>query len=265
MNRAMRVLVSLIFMLSPLLASEHAGLDNKTRDFGIALGINEYQVKDRVLNNIRHRGLSPTALGAAWDISSVGTLQRYELLLMVNLLASRYDPERSSYAISSSFRYRLLKRFPGTVAGFRYALGGGLGGDHDLVYYSKWDDCRTYWLTSYHLTINGRLDRELTGNTGYWLEAGLPVVALVSRPPERFLDKMGRPDLPGLLGELHDDLRITSIHEHFLGKVKLGFTVRRPAGSRLDLFWQLKYARSSMPYSRTIDIVTHAAGVQYYF
>ncbi|UCD37617.1 MAG: hypothetical protein JSW54_12445, partial [Fidelibacterota bacterium] len=190
---------------------------------------------------------------------------RYELFLMVNILASRYDPSRRSYAISSSFRYRRVKKAPTPIANLSYALGGGLGGDHDLVYFSKWDDCRTYWLTSYYLTMDGRLDRELTEESSCWLEVSLPVVALVSRPPDRFLDKMGRPDLAGLLGEIHDNMRITSLHEHFLGNVRLGYTVSTSRGSRRELFWQVKYARSSMPYSKTIDILTHAVGVQFYF
>lgn len=265
MTRAILALVFLIFTLSPVLAGDKSGLDDVHRDFGIALGINEYQVKERVLNNIRHRGLSPTALGIALDILSAKTLQRYEMFLMLNLLESRYDPSRTSYVLSSSIRYRLLKKSPRTGAYFNYSLGGGIGGDHDLVYFSRWDDCRTYWLTSYYITMDGLLDRELSEELSCWLEASIPIVALVSRPPHRFLDKMGRPDLVGLLGEIHDNMRITSLHEHFLGKVKLGYTKRKSTGSRWDLFWQIKYAKSSMPYSRTIDILTHAFGVQYYF
>jgi hypothetical protein len=266
MTRAILVLVLLIFTLSPVRADDKSGQpDIVHKNFGIALGINEYQVKETVLNNIRHRGLSPTTLGLSLDISSAKALQRYEVFLMLNLLASRYNPSRTSYVLSSSIRYRLLKKSPGTGAHFSYSLGGGIGGDHELVYFSKWDDCRTYWLTSYYITMDGLLDRELSKESSCWLEASIPVVALVSRPPDRFLDKMGRPDLAGLLGEIHDNMRITSLHEHFSGKVKLGYTVRKSTGSRWDLFWQIKYARSSMPYSRTIDILTHAVAIQYYF
>ncbi|MEE9464531.1 MAG: hypothetical protein V3W14_03005 [Candidatus Neomarinimicrobiota bacterium] len=265
MARTILALAFLIFALSSALAGDKPGLDDVQKDFILMLGVNEYQVKEKVLNNIKHRGFFPGALGIARDISSAKTLQRYEVFLMFNMLESRYDPDRTSYVLSSSFRYRLLRKFPKTGVYFSYSLGGGISAEHDLVYFYNWDWNRTYWLTSYNLTLDGLLDRELSNESSCWLEASMPVLALVSRPPHRFLDKMGRPDLAGLLGEIHDNMRLTSLHEHFLGKVKLGYTVRKSTGSRRDLFWQIKYARSSMPYSRTIEILSHVFGVQFYF
>ncbi len=59
---------SIIVLISSFLkvAQPQGAFETGSNDFGFTIGLNEYQVKENVLNNIRHREMMPT-LGFSFE------------------------------------------------------------------------------------------------------------------------------------------------------------------------------------------------------
>ena len=70
-----------MFLSSGIVFSQGKIVNN---DFGLFFGVNEYQVKEKVLNNIRHRGFFPT-LGFSYEKNKDDTRQKLELNLVFNI------------------------------------------------------------------------------------------------------------------------------------------------------------------------------------
>jgi hypothetical protein len=256
------ILITILFILKTAIPQNQ--FESGSKDFGFTIGLNEYQVKEKVLNNIRHRGMMP-ALAFSYEKSKKISRQRFEFFLIVNMLKSRYDPDRSSIVINPSINYRYARKVKDIDQDFKLFLGGIAGLNSHGAFFDNWDDSHLYWLTSYSLGIDAILTYQRSEKSFFFLEINSPVLALISRPPTRFLYKAVNPEFSWIVSEYHKNLRLTSIHEHFVLNLDLEYRFRYSKKFMQSIFWRFRYAKNSMSYSKNIDILTHTLGLTIIF
>jgi hypothetical protein len=233
-------------------------------DFGIAIGMSPYQLKDNVLNKVRHAG-SGFSLALSHERIRESSRSRFELSLGFNQIGSRYESERETVALATLLNYRRVRAARQFSPHLNLFLGGIAGVDSRIGFFENWDESHIYWLTSYYLGPTGVLTYSRSGASTLSLEVSLPLLALVSRPPERSLYKELDPSFSGILSYLHEDLRLTSIHQHRALDVTVRYSFGQTASLGKTLFWRLTYIHNSMPHSRDIDILSHTFGVAVLF
>ena len=257
------VILILIFLHQSIIFAQGKNESN-SNDFGLSVGLAEYQVKEKVLNNIRHQGLFPS-LGFSYEKIREVSQQKFELNLNFNLLKSRYDPEAASIVINPSISYRYARMVKNITPDIHLFLGGIAGFNSYSAYHLNWDDSHIYWLTAYDLGVDCIFIYQRPNKHSFMLEINMPVVALVSRPPERFLYKVLNPKFSWLISEFHDNMRLTSIHQHFAIDMNLAYKFRYSKKFEQRLFWQFSYLNNNMSYSKEISILTHTFGVTFLF
>ena len=257
---------SFIVLMSSFIkvAQPQGAFDTGSNDFGFTFGLNEYQVKENVLNNIRHRGMMPF-LGFSYEKSKELSKHKAEFFLNINALKSRYDPDRSSIVINPALSYRYARKVKDLNPQFKLFLGGIAGLNSHGAFFDNWDDSHLYWLTSYSLAIDGILTYQKSKNGYFYLELHSPVLALISRPPDRLLYKVINPTFSWIISEYHRNLRLTSIHEHFEVNVDLAYRFIYSNKFIQSVFWRLHYVRNSMNYSKNISILTYQLGFTFLF
>jgi hypothetical protein len=233
-------------------------------DVGLSLGVAEYQVRENVLNSIRHRGTLGSG-GFFYERTKEISRQKVEFHLIFSKLESRYDPDKSTFAVNPSVSYRYARKVKNINQSMSIFLGGIIGLEMHHEWFDNWDDSHLYWLTSYHLGVDGILTYQNSPDSEFFLEISTPVVALISRPPERFLYKVANPKFSWAVDELHSNLRLTSVHEHFVLSMNLGYKFRYNARFEQGLYWRFSYTKNSVPYSKDIVILTHAFGASFVF
>ncbi len=233
--------------------------DSTYTDFGVSLGLNSYQIKEQVLNNIRHTGVFP-ALGFSYEWSTTQIRQRVELYLIVNMVKSRYEEETAPIIIDPALSYTQVRKIYDFEPELQLFLGGTGGLYSHMGYFDNWDDSHIYWLTYYYLGINALVTyKNPTESSGY-LEFGLPLISLVSRPPQQFLYKTVNDKFSWIFSEIHNDLRFTSIHEHLVLNLDLGYKFRHSASFQQKVYWRMAYTNTQMSYSQEVSILTHTIG-----
>ncbi len=253
--------LAMVFLSSGIVFSQGKIVSN---DFGLFIGFNKYQVKEKVLNNIRHRGFFPT-LGLSYEKNKDDSKQKLELNLIFNILKSRYDPERASYVINPSINYSYARKVKNINQNMDLFLGGMARFNSHSVFFENWDDSHIYWLTSYDLGMDFIVIYQKSANSSFSFEINSPLVALISRPPERFLYKGVNPKFSWIVSEFHDNIKLTSIHRHFALNLDLAYTFRYSKKFKQRLFWQFSYINNSMTYSKDISILTHTFGITFLF
>ncbi len=256
------ILITILFTLKT--AIPQSQFESGSKDFGFTFGLNEYQVKEKVLNNIRHRGMMPS-LAFSYERSKEISRQRFEFFLIINMLKSRYDPDRSSIVINPSVNYRYARKVKDIDQDFKLFLGGIAGLNSHSAFFDNWDDSHLYWLTSYSLGIDAILTYQKSEKSFFFLEIYFPVFALISRSPNRFLYKAVNPKFSWIVSEYHKNLRLTSIHEHFVLNLDLEYRFRYSKKFMQGIFWRFRYVKNSMSYSKNIHILTHTLGLTFIF
>ncbi|UCE05453.1 MAG: hypothetical protein JSW07_17850 [bacterium] len=261
MKNKMALSLAIMFLNSGIVFSQGKIVSN---DFGFYIGVNEYQVKEKVLNNIRHRGFFPT-LGFSYEKNNDDSKQKLEFNLVFNILKSRYDPERASFVINPSIKYRYARKVKNINQNISLFLGGISRFNSHSALFTNWDDSHIYWLTSYDLGMDFMLIYQKSVDNSFSFEINSPLVALVSRPPERFLYKVLNPKFSWIVAEFHDNLKLNSVHKHFALNMDLAYTFRYSKKFKQRLFWQFSYINNRMTYSKDISILTHTFGITFLF
>ena len=263
MNHRLK-LTLLACLVSPFFAAGQEVPHGSSARYGLTLGVSFYQARDEVLNGLRHRGPSISAGLFREGVSDVA-MQCVEISFAFALLTDRYSPDRTSMLFRPAIEFRYAKRAVEISEDFSLFLGGRVGWNSRFSFYENWDQAHAYWLTSSHLGLAASLVRRLDNGTAFRLELDAPLLAVVSRPPERFEYKEVNPDLGWVFREIHSDPRITSIHEHTAVTATLSYL--RPGGGFLGhrIFWQTDFTSTRLPNSRPFSSLSHTLGVSYPF
>lgn len=261
-NKSIFIFFLIIFNLGIGFSQEK--FQNNSNDFGITLGLTEYQVSEKVLNNIRHHGIFPS-LGFSYEWSKEITKQKIELYLIFNMLKSRYDPDNNSFVINPSLNYSHVWKIKDINPKLELFIGGICGLYSHQAFFGNWDDSHIYWLTYYYLGLDAVLNYQNSVNSIFSLEINFPLLALVSRPPERFLYKVVNDKFSWIVNEIHSNLRLTSIHQHFVMNMKLGYLFSYTDLFKQRLYLRLLYSNTSMSNSKGISILTYTLGSTFLF
>ncbi|MFQ5825370.1 MAG: hypothetical protein ACE5JB_15115 [bacterium] len=233
-------------------------------DFGVTLGLNEYQIRDEVLSDARHRGFL-ASLGLSYSKLKEISINELKFNLIINTLKSRYETEKASVAVNPSMNYSYLRKARDISKNVNLYLGGIIGWNLHMDFYEEWDESHIYWLNSYFLGISERLSYQKSDKSTINFDINIPVVALVSRPPERFLYKELNPKFSWFISQFHDDLTLTSLHQHFEFNMILEYKYGHPHKFKKSFFWSFSYIKNSMSYSKNVSILTHTFGVSLLF
>lgn len=263
MNRGMLLTLVGVLALPSLALGQDVSARYSAR-YGVTLGLALYQARDEALNGLRHRGPAVSAGIFREGISGAG-LHRIEASFAFAPLTDRYSPDRSSVLFHPSIEIRYAKKAIRVAGDVFLFVGGAAGWSTRFSFYENWDQAHAYWLTASHLGLTTSLVGGLGNGNSFHLELDAPLLAVVSRPPERFEYKEVNPSLRWVFGEIHSGPRVTSVHEHAAFTATLSFL--RPGGGflRERFFWQTAYTSTRLPHSRPFTSLTHMLGISQFF
>lgn len=227
--------------------------------FGFTLAVTQYQVRDAVLNPIRHSGTSVSVelfhRGGGED-----TRRRFGLSFMVNPLGDRYTSGRSSTLVHLAVDVRLERKVAEVAEGTSVILGGSVGWSTHFQFHEQWDQQHVYWLTATEAGLAAAIERSWGDGRSIRLDAGMPILALVSRPPERFDYREVNHGLGWMLGEINGRTRLATPAEHLALRGGITYSAVRDGRLRHALFWRTEYVRNTAATSRDLHILTHSLG-----
>lgn len=228
--------------------------------FGFTVALTEYQVRDQVLNPIRHRGTS-VALEFFHRSGGEGRRQALGFSLLVDPLGDRYTTRRSSLLLHPRLDFRTAWKVADLGGSASLFLGGNAGWNTHWTFHEQWDEQHVHWLTSTQVGVDAALERRLGGGRSLQLEVDAPLLARVSRPPQAFDYREVKHSLGWMLSEIHGDARIATPAEHLDLRVGLTYAAVRDGKLRHAFFWRSRYLRNTATTSENVNIVTHSLGV----
>jgi hypothetical protein len=250
-------------LLIPMFASGQGVPRGAATRYGLTLGVAFYQVRDEALNPIRHQGPSVSA-GVFRERASTDSMHRFGISFTFAPLTDRYSPDRSSILFHPAVEFRYVRKTAQPTEDLALFLGGTMGWNTRFGFYENWDQGHPYWLTSAHLGFAGSLVRTLNDGKSLQLDLDSPLVALVSRPPERFEYKEVNPDPGWVFKEIHRDLRPAAFSQHTA--VTATLTFHNTGGRFLQrVFWQTAFAATRLPQSKPFTSLSHILGISHLF
>ena len=256
--------ITIFIFLNLKITFPQGKIESSNNNFGLSIGLTEYQVKEKILNNIRHRGMFISG-GLFYEKIKESSHQKYELYIIPNALKSRYDPDKASKSIHTFFDYRYTRKVKNINKDLSVYLGGIAGFESHISYYENWNDSHLYWLTSYYLGSDAMLKYHPSEKNIVSLDINIPVIALISRPPERTLYKLLNPEFSWIVRKFHENLRLVSIHQHFVLNMKLGYTFQYSSKFKQSVYWRFMYLNNNMTYSKELNILAHSLGTSFHF
>lgn len=262
MNRRLRLPI-LVCLFIPILVSGQEIPQRPSARYGFDVGIAFVQAREEVLNTLRHQGPS-IFLGFFREGWSGAAAHRLAVSFGFTPLTDRYSPDRSSLLFHPAVEFRYARKAFRVSEDLAVFLGGSVGWSTRFSFYENWDQAHAYWLTSSQLGFAATLLRELERGKSLRLELDTPLLALVSRPPERFEYKEVKPDFGWVLDEIHRDPRLTSIHEHTAVRARLAY--RRAGGAFVrSIFWEAAFTSTRLPRSRPFTSLSYMLGISHLF
>lgn len=238
--------------------------EEEDNEFGVTLGLTEYQTQELVLNKVKHRGMFPS-LGLSYKMPNEISIHDIELRVFFNLLKSRFEEDDATFASNVVFNYKYSRKVKDLTQNISLFLGGVTGLDANISYFENWDESHFYWLTSYYLGLDGTLIYKKPDRSFFSFEIQIPLLALVSRPPKRFTNSEVNPGFSSIIDSMHDNLKLTSLHRHFDLKLDLAYTFQYSSKFKQTFSWRFKYVHNRMPYSKKVKILIHTFGVTFLF
>jgi len=227
--------VAAVEMALTILAALAAGAPLSANPRGHVLGLAVaplYTVaRDDVLAPLRWGGF-----GGALDFSYGYTGRRgrhiVELGLMAAGLSNRY---RADAAVAAShLGYTFFREPPQPTRYGAIEPGLFLEWSTNVQFYYSWDEEHIYWLTAYEVGPAVCVSNDLSSRHVLRTSAWIPVLALISRPPEHRYYKTGRlKHLGYYFSKTHEDLKMKTIPVYFACRVRQDYDYG--AGRRIGL------------------------------
>jgi hypothetical protein len=228
--------------------------------FGFTLAVTEYQIRDQVLNPIRHRGPSLT-LELFRRSGGKDTRRSLGFSLLVDPLGDRYTTRRSSLLVHPRLDFRTAWRVAELGGRTSLFVGGSAGWNTHWTFHEQWDEQHVHWLTAAQMGVDAAVERRLGGGRSLHFEVGAPLLALVSRPPTQFAYREIDHSLGWVFGEIHSHPRLATPSEHLDLRLGITYSAVRDGRLRHAFYWRTTYVRNTAPTSRDVHIVTHSLGV----
>jgi hypothetical protein len=264
MGRILLLPLALVALGSPGWAAAQARtappFDN---DFGIAVSVTRYALKDEVLNPLRHSGTF-VSLGFFYERPRPRSASRFDLDLVFNPVSSRYESGKDSFASALRLAYRRVRQVARPGAELRLLAGGAVAFTNQFAYFDNWDDSHGYWLTAYSIDATGTLEYTAWVGRPVSLEVTVPLLALVSRPRSPILYKSDSTDFGWIVRKLHERMTLTSLHRHRAVEATLRLSMTGATWGR-SFFWHVAYVHNDLPHSSPVEALRHSVGATVVF
>lgn len=233
----------------------------KKRFNGITVGLSLKEMREESMNRAIHRGTG-LSLGFFSESLNGRSLRRVEFLVSSHFLKSRFEEEISSFSFNGSLRFRQLFNVCNPEDCQSIFVGGSASLDAGIAYFDNWDENHFYWRTSYSLGLDSRIQKRL-GRDKIQIEAGIPLLSVISRPPNPFPYSQSSSNFLKVLKNLHENPRVSLPHQDFTGNILLRYCFEGDSKVRKSLFWQTNYLHNRIPGSGTLNSLTHRLGVEF--
>jgi hypothetical protein len=218
-----------------------------------AVGLQHGQIRDDVLAPMRWSGFGGT-IGFSYAYQQGNSRYEAEYLLRVVLPENRYGHKAVMWGSSLGLGY--LHRLPTISPCGAFLIGGHLRWRLDEQYYYSWDESHIYWVNAYELGPTLRWHTKVPSRHRLALRLGIPVAALVSRPPVHRHYKMDRLAEPSLyITKPHENIRATSLHEYMAIDLLVDYTQTLRRRVTIGLSYQMNYAVHQEP--EPLRLLTH--------
>ena len=216
--------IALFLVLQGYMAVGQKGSDNVKKKFNyltIQAGI--HQQKEQILAPLTHTGY---LVGVNYSKGrEEGEAGRFTTGFSYARLKSKHEPLSADIALGLHFGY---------VYGFEVyhsdnlsiCTGPYVKLAYNIGYYPMWDDSHFYWANTLSSGLQNVLIYTLKNSNQIVGTLDLPLLSLLSRPPEERLYKIDDLSFKGLVGNFHDNLRFGTLETVFL----------------LDMTWQYRYS-----------------------
>jgi len=148
---------------------------------GICLGSGIASYREDLVVPIDFHGPG-LSLGAEYTTISETSIIDIRFRFGMSFLKNRYSHQ--AYAVILEIRPAWIKRLSGEQGHGELWGGLSLSMKMNNLFIESWDDSHLYWLTAYGLGPSGEWHKRLSSGREIRVHFGIPVVSLVSRPPE---------------------------------------------------------------------------------
>lgn len=231
---------------------------------GPQLGISANKLQDASLSKVLHQG--PGFYFGTFTEKSTGlSFQRIEVSLAANFLKSNYEIENSSFHFQLPFKYTYLRSLRKLEKGPAIYFGGFASFAANIEYFDNWDQNHFYWLTSYNLGVDFRTELHLSSKGKLQVESNIPIISLISRPPEQITNTQASSSFFNILKTIHTNPTIAFPIQHlsFCFGVRYIFFNKRKI--QPALVWKLQYLKNNTRESRSLKIMNQTIGIEFYF
>lgn len=231
---------------------------------GIRFGVSYNELQEVALNRILHKGSGFTG---GWFLEkSIGKTVRYfDLQLATIMLKSPFEKEISTYHfnIPASFHY-LFDIYRGIPSTGFYA-GGFAKMSLNIEYFENWDENHFYWLTAYSLGPDFRIEHCFPWKHKLLVEANLPVIALISRPPSNIMEIQSKTGLFNVAKKIHENPSVAFIDKNLEINFRARYSFTESKKIQPKLFWQIHYISNQIHNSERLKMINYSMGVEICF
>ena len=250
-------------MLSAKIYSQPSG-ELYLKKTGLLFGISGNQLNQGSLNNIVHKG-GGFSLGFDREIKKENAIRQFEWQIGSAFLKSTYENEIASYNFSTSFSYRYLFQICCRQYDHGAFVGGKASADYHIEYFDNWDENHFYWMTSYSLGADLRLEYPVFETNLLQFEADIPLISFVSIPPTEFMNIQSDNELRQIIKTMHENPRISPVWKHTELNLLVKYHFQNPAKVKPALLWKCHYLNSGLSGSATNRMLSQTLGFELYF
>lgn len=250
-----------LLLLLQLAASGQTTDSDSPRPSLLCIGIAglHYQVKDQLIAPLRWDGMG-CGLRLSYLASSPTLEHEFDLLLPLSFLSDRYD--HKGYAFEASVGYSGLCLVHPSVLGGNLYLGGQVRWNANCQFYADWDDSHLYWLNVYDVGGALKWSRDYDSDQHVSIAMQIPLLALVSRPPDhQYIDQAPLQRPAYYFEALHQDLKMTSVNEYVSFGLKADYARQVSSGTILGATWSFHYKSCKFP--QRISIISNTLTFNY--
>lgn len=203
------------------------------------------QMRDDQVVRIRHDGAG-LDLRLFADLAGASNLHTIALSGSVAGLANRYGT--GGISVGAALQYGYAVRVPAwSEDKVSVYLGGMLSAATDVQFFEPVDESHIFWLTQHDLRIRALLRYGIGESGSLTADLGLPVVALVSRPPSQRYYNNDMPRLGYIFSKVHEDLKFETLDRFQALDLRLGYAVDLSDRFSESIAYELRFRRSTDP------------------
>lgn len=225
-----------------------------------SLPIVHNQMNDNLVAPLRWNGIG-SGLGFSCLATAPKVIHEVNLIFSVTGLRNRY--RYKGYALEASVGYTFICKVKPSVLGGSIYLGPQIKWDGNINFLRDWDDSHIYWLNTYEFGPVMKWSKDYKEKQNITLSIQLPLIALVSRPPEnQYADQPPLTKPSYYFQSLNEDLRLVSANNYFSLRLQADYSCHIKSGNMIGGSWLFDYKASRI--SRNITAISNILMINYY-